>query len=62
MVLMAVSRFERFFRSAAGVDVDKDNLRRYSSGSARYVSSTCCSEAVGTASAISSERPVPDVR
>ncbi|GII34953.1 DUF1931 family protein [Streptosporangium subroseum] len=30
MVLMAVSRFERFFRSAAGVDVDKDDLRRYS--------------------------------
>ncbi|MDH2425992.1 DUF1931 family protein [Sphaerisporangium sp. TRM90804] len=29
MVVMAVSRFERFFRSAAGVDVDKDDLRRY---------------------------------
>ncbi|MFC7382239.1 DUF1931 family protein [Sphaerisporangium rhizosphaerae] len=29
MVVMAVSKFERFFRSAAGVDVDKDDLRRY---------------------------------
>lgn len=29
MAVMAVSRFERFFRSAAGVDVDKDDLRRY---------------------------------
>jgi hypothetical protein len=24
-----VSRFERFFRSAAGLDVDKDDLKRY---------------------------------
>ncbi|MFC4589947.1 DUF1931 family protein [Sphaerisporangium corydalis] len=29
MAVMAVSRFERFFRSAAGVDIDKDDLRRY---------------------------------
>ncbi|MEU8206650.1 DUF1931 family protein [Streptosporangium sp. NPDC049046] len=29
MAVMAVPRFERFFRSAAGVDVDKDDLRRY---------------------------------
>ncbi len=26
---MAVSRFERFFRAAAAVDVDKDDLKRY---------------------------------
>jgi hypothetical protein len=30
MALMGVSRFERFFRAAAGLDVDKDDLRRYS--------------------------------
>jgi hypothetical protein len=30
MVLMAVPRFERFFRKAAGVDVDRQDLRRYS--------------------------------
>ncbi|GII58084.1 hypothetical protein Pth03_64730 [Planotetraspora thailandica] len=30
MVLMAVPRFERFFRRAAGVNVDKEDLRRYS--------------------------------
>jgi hypothetical protein len=29
MPVMAVSRFERFFRVAAGLDVDKDDLRRY---------------------------------
>ncbi|WP_440063495.1 DUF1931 family protein [Streptosporangium sp. OZ121] len=29
MAVMAVPRFERLFRSAAGVDVDKDDLRRY---------------------------------
>ena len=29
MVLMAVNRFERFFREAASLDVDKDDLRRY---------------------------------
>ncbi|GII87866.1 hypothetical protein Ssi03_58560 [Sphaerisporangium siamense] len=29
MVLMAVPRFERFFRAAAGLDVDKADLRRY---------------------------------
>jgi hypothetical protein len=27
---MAVSNFERFFRAAAGLDVDKDDLKRYS--------------------------------
>ena len=30
MALMGVNRFERFFRTAAGLDVDKDDLRRYS--------------------------------
>jgi hypothetical protein len=30
MPVMAVHRFERFFRSAAGLDVDKDDLKRYS--------------------------------
>ena len=30
MALMWVSRFKRFFRAAAGLDVDKDDLRRYS--------------------------------
>jgi hypothetical protein len=30
MSLMGVSKFERFFRSAAGLDVDKDDLKRYS--------------------------------
>ena len=29
MPVMAVSRFEHFFRSAAGIDVDKSDLRRY---------------------------------
>jgi hypothetical protein len=29
MALMGVSRFERFFREAASLDVDKDDLRRY---------------------------------
>lgn len=29
MAVMAVPRFERFFRRAAGVDVDKNDLRRY---------------------------------
>jgi hypothetical protein len=29
MALMAVNRFERFFREAASLDVDKDDLRRY---------------------------------
>lgn len=28
--LMNVAKFERFFRVAAGLDVDKDDLRRYS--------------------------------
>jgi hypothetical protein len=27
---MAVSRFERFFRAAAALDVDKDDLKRHS--------------------------------
>ncbi|MFF0268319.1 DUF1931 family protein [Kribbella sp. NPDC004536] len=30
MAVMAVPRFERFFRAAAGLDVDKDDLKRYS--------------------------------
>jgi hypothetical protein len=29
MAVTAVSRFERFFRAAAGLDIDKDDLRRY---------------------------------
>lgn len=29
MPVMGVAKFERFFRSAAGLDVDKDDLRRY---------------------------------
>ena len=29
MAVMGVSRFERFFRAAAGLDVDKNDLRRY---------------------------------
>jgi hypothetical protein len=29
MAVMGVARFERFFRAAAGVDVDKDDLKRY---------------------------------
>jgi hypothetical protein len=29
MAVTAVSRFERFFRVVAGLDVDKDDLRRY---------------------------------
>lgn len=30
MPIMGVARFERFFRSAAGLSVDKDDLKRYS--------------------------------
>ena len=30
MTVMAVARFERFFRAAAGLDVDKNDLKRYS--------------------------------
>lgn len=30
MAVMAVARFERFFREAAGLDVDKSDLKRYS--------------------------------
>ena len=30
VTVMSVNRFERFFRSAAGVDVDKDDLKRHS--------------------------------
>ncbi|MGZ3297268.1 MAG: DUF1931 family protein, partial [Xanthobacteraceae bacterium] len=26
---MGVARFERFFRAAAGLDVDKEDLKRY---------------------------------
>jgi hypothetical protein len=29
MPVMAISRFERFFRLAAGLDVDKNDLKRY---------------------------------
>ena len=29
MAIMGVATFERFFRSAAGLDVDKDDLKRY---------------------------------
>ena len=29
MTVMGVARFERFFRAAAGLDVDKDDLKRY---------------------------------
>jgi hypothetical protein len=29
-VLMGVAKFERFFRAAAGLDIDKEDLRRYS--------------------------------
>jgi hypothetical protein len=29
-MLMAVPRFERFFRAAGGLDVDKDDLKRFS--------------------------------
>ncbi|MEU8804624.1 DUF1931 family protein [Spirillospora sp. NPDC048819] len=29
MAVMGISRFERFFRAAAGLDVDKNDLRRY---------------------------------
>jgi hypothetical protein len=30
MLVMGVAKFERFFRAAAGLDVDKDDLKRYS--------------------------------
>ena len=30
MAVMGVAKFERFFRAAAGLDVDKDDLKRYS--------------------------------
>ncbi|MGW9432939.1 DUF1931 family protein, partial [Streptomyces decoyicus] len=30
MTVMGVSRFERFFRAAASLDVDKNDLKRYS--------------------------------
>src|SRR3954470_11587002 len=30
MAVMATPNFERFFREAAGLDVDKDDLKRYS--------------------------------
>ena len=29
MTVMSVARFERFFRTAAGLDVDKNDLKRY---------------------------------
>lgn len=30
MTIMGIARFERFFRAAAGLDVHKDDLKRYS--------------------------------
>ncbi|MEU5523579.1 DUF1931 family protein [Streptomyces sp. NPDC093250] len=30
MTVMSIARFERFFRTAAGLDVDKNDLKRYS--------------------------------
>jgi hypothetical protein len=30
MTVMSIARFERFFRLAAGLDIDKEDLRRYS--------------------------------
>lgn len=30
MTVMSIARFERFFRAAAGLDVDKNDLKRYS--------------------------------
>ncbi|MCG0283749.1 DUF1931 family protein [Streptomyces sp. PSAA01] len=29
MTVMGVSKFERFFRAAAGLDVDRNDLKRY---------------------------------
>ena len=29
MPVMGIAKFERFFRAAAGLDIDKDDLRRY---------------------------------
>ena len=31
MTIMSVAKFERFFRSAASLEVDKADLKRYSS-------------------------------
>ncbi|CBG75416.1 conserved hypothetical protein [Streptomyces scabiei 87.22] len=30
MTVMSIARFEKFFRAAAGLDVDKNDLKRYS--------------------------------
>ena len=30
MTMMGVTKFERFFRAAAGLNVDKQDLKRYS--------------------------------
>ena len=30
MLIMSVPKLERFFRAASGLDVDKDDLKRYS--------------------------------
>ena len=30
MTVMSIARFERFFRAAAGLDVDKNDRKRYS--------------------------------
>ena len=39
MPVAGVTKFERCFRAAAGRDVDKDDLKRYS----EFVNQTCCS-------------------
>jgi hypothetical protein len=39
MPVAGVTKFERCFRAAAGRDVDKDELKRYS----EFVNQTCCS-------------------
>jgi hypothetical protein len=42
MAVMALSTFERFFRAAAGLDVDKkDDLKRYSDFVNQKTYTTC---------------------